>query len=191
MATNWLNLLDIDYIKEHSYLAGKNGIPLINRFICLFAGDKSNILAMQVLNVDVSNISLRPVELELNGTRRFYFNGRDDNDLGITFLDTPDLKIRSYFFGLLQQSCNVNMNTGVKRQYMKNVINSYGGDISVFPLDNKGTPTNGDKFINCLPYDVSGVSYNYAEAGEVIKTTVKFKFMYHHITKWDNTDPIN
>ena len=187
----WLN---IDWIKNNSTLSDNKGIPLLNRFVCLLNAPskggttkfaKNGWLELQVLSVDIPNFSIEPVEQELNGTKKFYFKGRGDSDLGITFLETPDLLLRRFFYAWMQMAIDIS-ESGVKRNYMADYMPT-PSEFFILPLDFMGKPRYGDRFINIFPYDISGISYNYAEAGEVIKTTVKFKYMYHHLTAWDSS----
>lgn len=193
---NLLHWLNVDWVREHSTISNGLGIPLINRFACfLNAPRKGGVdkelfkhngwLEMQVLSVDCPNFGIDPVEQELNGAKRFYFKGRDDADLGITFLESPSLLLRRFFYDWMQSAVTVD-SSGVRRGYMAEYMPT-PSEFIMFPLDYKGQATYCDRFINVFPYDVSGISYNYAEAGEVIKTTVKFKYMYHHITKLNDS----
>lgn len=190
-----LHWLSVDWIKNNSTLADNKGIPLINRFICLLNApvdknkngifSKNGWLELQVLSVDVPNFAINSVEQELNGVRRMYFKERGDGDLGITFLDTPDLLLRRFFYAWLQLAIDIS-EAGVKRSYMNEYMPS-PAEFLILPLDFAGIPRYGDRFINVFPVDISGIQYNYAEAGEVIKTTVKFKYMFHYLTPWDDS----
>jgi hypothetical protein len=196
---NLLHWLNIDWVRQHSTLANDLGLPLVNRFACFLNAPKyseqdpemfkhNEWLEMQVMSADVPNIGIEAVEQELNGTRRFYFKGRNDDDLGITFMESPSLTLRRFFYNWMQLAIDISEKNGVKRKYMDKYMPS-PSEFLIFPLDYKGQASYCDRFINVIPYDISGISYNYAEAGEVIKTTVKFKYMYHHITPLNNSDP--
>lgn len=160
------------------------GIPFTNRFLFEINAPASlgsnGFLEFQVISADIPNISIDPTELELNGAKRFVFKGRIDSDLGITFLDTPQLDVRRFFYRWLQMAITVSEGVGTKRSYMEDYTAS---EFSVFQLDNRGNATWGDRFINIFPYDISNISFNYAQGGEVLKTTVKFKYMYHTIVR--------
>lgn len=191
-----LHWLSVDWIKNNSTLADNKGIPLVNRFICLLNApvgpndsgilSKNGWLELQVLSADVPNFSIEPVDQELNGAKRYYFKGRGDSDLGITFLETPDLLLRRFFYAWMQMAIDIEEGSGVRRNYMANYMPT-PSEFVIVPLDFAGIPRFGDRFVNVFPYDVSGISYNYADAGEIIKTTVKFKYMYHHMTEWTNS----
>ena len=191
--TSYLHFLDVDWIKERSTLNDGFGLPFTNRFLTLLNAPTSGTqlkengwLELQVLSVDVPNFNIEPTELELNGARRFYFKGRGDGELGITFLDTPNLLLRRFFLSWMKLAVDVSQvgdskNGGVRRGYMNEYMPT-PSEFLIFPLDFKGNAKYVDRFSNIFPYDISGISYNYAQAGEVIKTTVKFKYMYHDIT---------
>ena len=194
MSTSYLHWLNSDWVKENSTIADNNGLPFTDRFVCLLnaplAGGllKQNAwLELQVLAAEIPNIGIEPTELELNGAKRFFFKGRNDGELSITFLETPDLLLRRFFYTWLQLAVNVSDN-GVKRKYMKEYMPT-PSEFVIFPLDFAGNGMYADRFVNVFPYDISGISYNYAQAGEVIKTTVKFKYMYHYITSIENSTP--
>lgn len=185
--TSYLHFLDADWIKENSAsFKNGNGLPFTNRFVCLLNAPSSNELKnnawleLQVLSADVPNFSIEPTELELNGARRFFFKGRGDGELGITFLDTPGLLLRRFFYEWMEKAIRIDQGSGVRRGYMNEYMPS-PSEFIIFPLDYEGKSTFADRFTNVFPYDISGVSYNYAQAGEVIKTTVKFKYMYHYL----------
>lgn len=186
---SYLHWLTVEWAKAKSSLADNTGIPLINRFCCYLNAPttlgKNGWLEMQVLSVDVPNIGIDPVEQELNGVKRYYFKGRNDADLGITFLETPSLKLRKFFFQWLQLAINIS-DSGVVRNYMQDYMPT-PCDFFIFPLNFEGKGVNCDRFTNVFPYDISSISYNLGEPNEVIKTTVKFKYMYHHITSLKST----
>lgn len=197
---NLLHWLSVDWAKNHSTLNNGLGIPLANRFACFLNAPKPNEdtkdaelfqhngwLEMQVISADVPNFSIEPVEQELNGTRRFYFKGRADADLGITFLESPSLVMRRFFYNWMQMAIDISSQDGVYRQYMEDYMPT-PSEFILFPLDFSGRATYCDRFINVFPYDISGISYNFAEAGEVVKTTVKFKYMYHYMTPLNNSE---
>lgn len=191
MSDSYLDWLDINWVKENSSIGDNQGLPFTDRFVCLInnspkSDKKSGWLQLQVLSVEVPNFSLESTEIELNGARRFTINKRSDGELGITFLDTPDLSLRRFFFNWIQKSVNIS-EKGVVRQYMKDFISD--AEIVIFPLDYKGTAKYADRFIKAFPYDISGISYNYGQSGELLKTTIKFKYMYHHITEIQSADP--
>ena len=190
--TNLLHFLNVDWIKYQSTLSDSQGIPLINRWVCLLNApkggnfSKNGWLELQVLSADVPNFGINSEELELNGARRMYFKNRNDAELGITFLETPDLLLRRFFFAWMQLAVDIDQH-GTLRHYMEEYMPK-PSEFLIFPLDYKGNATYCDRFINVFPYDISGISYNYAQAGEVIKTTVKFKYMFHYMTEIQNSD---
>lgn len=195
MATNLLHWLNVDWIKNNSTLADAQGIPLTNRWVCLLNAPKTKSgifskngwLELQVLSAECPNFGIDPVELELNGARRFFFKGRTDSDLSITFLDTPDLLLRRFFYDWMNLAVSVTERTGVIRHYMDTYMPS-PSEFLMFPLDYAGQGRICDRFVKVFPYDISGISYNYAQAGEVIKTTVKFKYMFHYLTDLSSSD---
>jgi hypothetical protein len=193
-STSYLHWLDADWIKENSTLSDGQGLPFTNRFVCLLNAPKTSELKtngwleLQVLSADVPNFNIEPTEIELNGARRFYFKGRGDGELGITFLDTPDLLLRRFFFAWMQRAISVDEVKGVSRGYMNEYMPN-PSEFVIFPLDYKGNARYADRFTNVFPYDISGIQYNYAQAGEVIKTTVKFKYMYHYLTQIQDSVP--
>lgn len=189
---NYLNFIDIEYFKNYSTISDDHGIPLANRFVCLLNAPKSDKfkqngwLELQVASAELPSISIDPTELELNGAKRFFFKGRTDADLSITFYETPDLLLRRFFFSWMQDAVKVTTE-GVVRHYMSEYMPS-PSEFLLFPLNYKGDAYYCDRFINIFPYDISGVSYNYSRAGEIIQTTVKFKYMYHYITALNSSD---
>ena len=191
--TDLLHFLNIDWIKHQSTLSDSQGLPFVNRWVCLLNAPKGGSfssngwLELQVLSADVPNFGINPEELELNGTRRMYFKNRNDSELGITFLETPDLLLRRFFYAWMQMAIDVSEGGGVLRHYMNQYMPN-PSEFLIFPLDYAGNARYCDRFINIFPYDVSGIQYNYAQAGEIIKTTVKFKYMYHHLTELSSHD---
>lgn len=191
--TDYLHWLDSDWIAENSTISDNQGLPFTDRFVCLLNAPKGELtrngwLELQVLSVEVPNINIDPIEIELNGARRFYFKGRGDSELSITFLETPDLLLRRFFYAWIQMAIDISEDGGVKRSYMSDYM-PVPSEFIIFPLNYKGTARWADRFINIFPFDISGISFNFGQSGEVLKTTVKFKYMYHHITDIRNSKP--
>lgn len=184
---SYLNFINIEEFKLKSTVNDNHGLPLANRFVCLLnAPNKDRFknngwLEFQVASVELPSITIDPVDVELNGARRFFFKGRTDADLSITFYETPDLLLRRFFFSWLQDAFKVDAVSGARRSYMSEYMPE-PSEFLIFPLNFNGDAYYGDRFINAFPYDISGISYNYSRAGEVIQTTVKFKYTFHHIT---------
>lgn len=199
---NYQQFLDIETIKVQSSIADNLGIPSLNRFVCLLNAppskskdDKGSIykkllsdngfLEFQVLRVDCPNIGIEPgSELELNGVRRFWFKGRNDSDLSVTFLETPDLLLRRFFYAWIQLAVEVSTE-GALRGYLNEYV---AQEFLVFPLDQYAHGHYCDKFIKVFPYDISSINYDYGRDNDIIETTVKFKFMFHYINKIQNSD---
>lgn len=182
---SYLQWLDINWVKENSSISNNLGLPFTDRFMCLLniendEGVTPGWLALQALSIEVPSFGIEPVEHELNGARRIYFKGRTDSEMSITFLERPDLPLRRFFYNWMQRAIEVNHMTGVTRNYMETYICP---NFFIFPLDYIGKATYSDSFMNVVPYEISGISYNYSQAGEVLKTVVKFKYMYHYMTQ--------
>ncbi len=190
---DYSNFLDIERIKLESSISDNLGLPFINRFACFLNGPevsytefKSNgWLEFQVMDVTCSNFTLKSgSDYELNGARRYYFQGRDDSDLEITFLDTSDLLIRRFFFWWLNLAADVT-EYGVTRRYMSEYVSK---EFLVVPLDYRGYGYYADKFTEIFPYDISSITYSYGRNNDILKTTVKFKYMYHYLVKIHSSD---
>ena len=177
--TDYRDYIDIDKFVSNAKIG--DGLPFINRFVCLLTKgtDKTEIHAFHVLSCDVPNFTIGVNEIELFGERRFNFTKREDSDLAITYLETPDLYLRSMFYEWMKLAVNITTDGTIIRQYPDKVHQN--SIVKIFPLNNNGEAINCDKFEHLIPYDISGISYNYADT-EIIKTTVKFKYKYHHLT---------
>jgi len=190
--TSYLHWLNADWIKENSSIGDNQGLPFTDRFVCLLNAPKGNLrkngwLELQVMSVELPSFNIEPSELELNGARRFYFTKRGDTELSITFLETPDLLLRRFFYSWMQLAIDVSDN-GVTRGYMSDYM-PIPSEFVIFPVDFNGTARYADRFVNVFPYDISSISYNFAQAGELLKTTVKFKYMYHYLTSIMDSTP--
>lgn len=190
---DYSNFLDIEKIKLESSISDNLGLPFVNRFACFLNGparghfplSDNGWLEFQVMDVQCSNFTLKSgADYELNGARRYFFQGRDDNDLEITFLETSDMLIRRYFYYWMNLAVNVYYG-GLTRGYMSEYVSE---EFVVVPLDFRGVGYFADKFLNVFPYDISSIPYSYSRNGDIIKTTVKFKFMYHHVMEIQKSD---
>lgn len=190
------DFLDIKYFFENS-LIGYSGLSSVNRFMCNFnkipldfineakvinmayppSIDKT--LRLHVLDVTCPSINLSEGQnIELNGSKRFYFKERNDSDLKITFLDTPDLTVRTFFYSWIQAIANITTDKGVKRKY----LNQYTAQsIELMPLNHYSNPIQGDYFENVCPFNIDMLNYSY-ERHDIIKTSVEFKYMFHKIS---------
>ena len=190
---DYSNFLDIETVKLESSIADNLGLPFVNRFACFLNGPSvkydalkdNGWLEFQVMDINCSNFLLKQGgDYELNGARRFFFQNRDDSDLEITFLDTPDMIIRRFFYWWMNLAANPTMD-GIRRYYMKDYVSK---EFVVVPLDYKGTGYYADKFLNVFPYEITSIPYSYSRNNEILKTTVRFKFMYHHIMQLHSSD---
>ena len=179
------NFLNIDWVAEQSTLANNLGIPLSNRFACLLNAPpaipelKNNgWLEIQVVSVDCPDISLETSDIELDGKKRFYFKGRSDGDLSISFLESPDLLIRRFFYAWMKYALNINEMGGVIRHYMDEFTAS---DMIVAPLDFEGKAHYGDRFLKVFPVKIDSMSYDYSADNAILKTTVSFKYVLHQV----------
>lgn len=180
--------LDIETLKNNSTIYDNLGIPLVNRFACLLQGPKGKIaqldskpewLNFQVLSVDCPGISINTNDSELNGVNRYYFKGRSYDDLQITFLETSELTLRDYFALWMKEAVHIDtVNGGVERRYITDIV---AENFFLAPLDYKGIARRGDRFRGVFPIKIQDINYNYATAGEIVKTTVTFKYMFHEV----------
>jgi hypothetical protein len=174
--------LDLDAYKVNSSVYDNLGIPVTNRFACLLNGPKqlgeNGWLEFQVMSVDCPGISIETNTMELNGINRYSFKGRSYDDLQITFLDTSDLALRDYFYKWISLAVNIDSIGGVRRSYLSEI---QATDFVIAPLDSFGVARRCDRFFNTFPIKIQDQNYNYATAGEIIKTTVTFKYMFHKI----------
>lgn len=182
--------LDIDQFINNTTLSDNLGVPLVNRFVCLlnapkFGGDsdKNGWLEFQVLSVDCPGISIETNTMDLNGVQRFNFKGRSYDDLMITFMETSELTLRNFFFQWMNKAVNVT-DSGVKRSYLNDIVAS---NFVVAPLDFKGVVRRVDRFEKVFPIKIQDINYNYGTAGEMVKTTVTFKYMFHRIDNIDSS----
>jgi hypothetical protein len=209
MPVNGSGLLDSDLYRYTSTLADTEGVPLANRFMCLIngpplsdagssasgmdsgglgSGATNGWLEMQVIAVDCPSFSFDLTTQDLNGYMRFVAKARNDNDITMTFLDSCDLKIRRYFYRWMQLAAEIN-ESGSKRKYMSEIC---AKSFIIAPLNNRGEASYGDIFKYVMPTQIQDITYNYQQAGEVVKTIVNFKFMLHNMCNLDNlTDAKN
>jgi hypothetical protein len=177
---NFSKYIDIDQFLLTANL--NDGLPFINRFVCRLTKGKdptnTEKFIFHVLSCDVPNIAIGVSESDLFGERRYTFTKREDGDLGITYLETPNLMMRLFFNNWMKMALDVTHEGRTIRQYPDKV--TQGSTIEVFPLDNMGNAIICDVFKDLVPYDISSISYTYADT-EVIKTTVKFKYKFHHL----------
>lgn len=162
------------------------GIPFVNRFVALIPSFPTGVnypfntpFHFQVMSVDCPGLTITNGEMELNGANRYYFKTRSYDDVMISFYESSDLKLRTFFYEWMYFAVGIdNVNGGVNRKYLNTVI---APDLIVAPLDAKGKAHKGDHFRNIFPTKIQDINYNYASANEIVKTTVTFKYMFHDI----------
>jgi len=186
--------LDINKYKNNSTLSDNLGLPFVNRYICLLnapsktSGEFSNNgwLEMQVLSVDCPSLGVDFGEMEMDGVRRFYSKTTANDDLQITFLETPDLSLRRFFYAWLNLAVRTdNQGNSTRRLYQDQYTCK---ELKVAPLDFEGKAYYADRFLQTFPYKIQDINYNYGTSNEIIKTTVSFKYVFHDIVSMTNKD---
>jgi hypothetical protein len=182
---NYLHFINIERAIQEVYAFQTEGLPFINRFACeLFVpGLDLTGIPFQVLSADVPTFAFSSNDTELFGQNRFNFKSREDGDLGITFMETPSLRMRLAFYQWMNDFLQVNNNGTVTRSYPDSQAN-----MIIYPIDSFGNSKIVDRFIGVVPYEISGIPYTYSDT-ELIKTTVKFKYKYHHLTTHKSSSP--
>lgn len=182
MAKDFNKYLNIEYFKSNSSLYDNLGIPLTNRYACLLTPppnlSNSASLDFQVLEVNCPSISLETGVMQLNGVNRYYFKSREHDDLSITFLETSDLLLRDYFYQWIALGVDINDTGGVSRGYLEDIT---APSFSIMPLDQTGRATKSDIFESVFPTRIQDINYNYSTSGDIIKTVVTFKYLFHFI----------
>jgi len=191
MSLDLKEFIEIDWFKRTSTLADNLGIPLSNRFAMLLnapkspAFQKNGWLEIQVLSADCPDLSLEMGSQELNGTQRYFAKGRSDGDLQVTFLETPDLSLRRFFFAWMSVALKVDKDGSTRRGYLEEYVAS---ELKIAPLDFEGKAHYADRFIDAFPYKIADINYNYGASNEMIKTVVYFKYRVHDVVGMDNDD---
>lgn len=185
--------LNIDAYKNNSTLSDNLGVPLLNRYVCLLNAptqssgifSKNGWLELQVLSVDCPALTVDFAEFELNGVKRFYGKGLTHDDLQITFLETPDLSLRRFFYAWQSLAVKASSTEGTTRLYQDQFTCK---ELKIAPLDFEGKAYYADRFIGAFPTRIADINYNYGTSGEMLKTIVTFKYEFHDVVAMDNSD---
>jgi len=183
-AIDFKNFLDIEDKKKSSTIYDNLGIPLTNRFACLLNAPKkvkfqgNGWLEFQVMSVDCPGIAIDTVQQELNGMNRYAFKSRQHDALSITFLETSELTLRDFFYQWMKDCYDVKSTGGVRRDYLQPNMAS---NFAIIPLDFIGKGRRVDRFRDVFPTKIQDINYNYAQAGDIVKTTVTFQYMWHGV----------
>jgi hypothetical protein len=182
MAENWLNFTNVGTFSERSTLNDQHGLLRQNRFVVLLnaptAFDKfkgNGWLEWQVLNFNCPNITMDVDSMEVNGWSHYYLKGRSDSEFEITFLESSDLILRYFFFEWMK--AGFNHVTG-RRNYISEV---QAHEMKIAPLNYKGDAVRADCFYGVFPIDVNSLDYDVTTEDTMLKTTVKFKYIFHTV----------
>lgn len=183
---DWLNFLDVDKFIENSALQDGNGLLRPNRFLCLLNAPKIPMLGdngwleWQVLSVSCPNIGLDTESMEVNSWPHYYLKTRNDTDFTITFLETAEMTVRTFFYSWMNYGFN---QMSGRRSYIDDVE---AKEMKVIPLNWKGEGIKADCFYGVFPIDISGIEYDFGTDDTMLKTTVKFRFMFHTV-EWTSS----
>jgi len=164
-----------DFI-SNSFLNRNAGLLRKNRFI-ITTSLNDDRLQWNAVQVNCPGVEIGMQDGEFNGVPRWAPRTRQDNEMSITFLETPMLEIRRLFSNLISGGVQVHNEWAVTRNYLKNLYMT----IKVMPLTPKGNAYNGDIFEHCFPYSVGAMDYNTAEENSIGLTEVKFKYVLHRV----------
>lgn len=172
---NWL---------QNSSLADEHGLLKANRFMCLINSPLNNNdwLEWQVLSVNTPNFNFEMGNMEINGQSRYYVKTRSDNTLTVTFLESADLSVRTFFYDWM--NFGFNQETG-KRMYMDEFKAS---DFKVVALDWKGDGIRCDTFRDVFPTAINSLDYDLTSENSFLKIEVTFQFRFHVIEKLKQGD---
>lgn len=183
------NILNIESFLNKSFISNSiNGILRSNRFRVeinppemLLKQNSSNIvekLTYNVLSISCPQISMDLGNAEINTWFKYYYKGRTDSDLSISFLESSDLEIRRFFESWIRLGFDPITKI---RKYIDDI--SKGTSIILYPLGNNTNPEYAEIFEEIFPYEINNLEFNYSEDNSILKTEVKFKFIFHYIEK--------
>lgn len=176
MAVNSQNHISTEGFIKNSFLNRNAGLLRKNRFICTFSS-KDERLQWNAVAVNCPGVEIGMQDGEFNGIPRWAPRSRNDNEMSITFLETPMLEIRRYFSGMIAGAVTVKNEWSVSRNYLSKLYMS----IKVMPITPKGNAYHGDLFEKCFPYSVGAIDYNAQEENSIGLTEVKFKYVLHRV----------
>lgn len=181
MADEFVN---IDTFIARSFIGtSKKGLLRSNRFLVELHTPKGfspkgvgvTDLSFNAMQVGCPTISVETGGMEINSWMQWYYKTRNDSDLSITFLETPDLKVRSFFESWINYGYD---NAKRKRRYIDEIVAAY---FKVWPLDAMGNRSKCDVFTEVFPFEVNSLEYNVGDENNILKTEVKFKFKLHYL----------
>jgi len=182
---NWLHFTHIDNFANRSSLYDGQGILRPNRFVCLLNAPPmeglthNGWLEWQVMNFNCPSIAVDLDSMEINSWPHYYIKGRTDTEFEITFLESADLTLRYFFYSWMNQGFN--QITGIRR-YIKDV---QADVMKVMPLNFQGESVRADCFYGVFPIEINSLDYDMAAEDTLLKTNVKFKYIFHTVESVD------
>lgn len=184
--TTFLNTSDF---VANSFVSSKSGLlrsnkfmiqiiapPAIEKIAASIGGDFNlDSLVWNCVGATVTDFNCDMGQNQINGVPRNYYKNRQDSDLGLTFLDDNELRIRRFFAAWMAMGFDL---ANQSRGYYDDVA---AKTIKVFPVTPTGEKIAADVYVSALPYQISNIDYNAHNEDVLIRTDVKFKYTFHEI----------
>lgn len=174
--------LDTNEFVANSFIGTKKGLVRANRFYVEIIppgninfgteGLTSEVLAWNASMVNCSSLAMGVETRNINTVTRHYYKSRQDSDLNITFLESPDLPIRRFFSRWIRQGYDINT---LRRGFPDELK----GEVRVYPIGQDGQITAGDIFYEVVPTDIAAMDFSSFNDDVLIRTSVTFKFKWH------------
>ena len=178
---------------NNSTLQDKYGILRQSRFVCLLnapeklAGQFKDLkgngwLEWQVLAVSCPDVMISTQEMEINGWPRYYLETRRDADLSITFMESSNLIVRTFFYAWMNAGYN---QIKMHRNYIEDVE---AKEMKIIPITHDNRGVRADVFRGVFPYQINNLDYNMESGEGILKTEVKFKYLFHTLENINSSE---
>lgn len=173
---------------NNSLLSNEQGILRANRFVCIIdlplidkasatynSIKNSELLMWHCFSANCPDYAIDIESTEVNSWNRLYFKSRTDQDLELTFFETADLKLRSFFAAWIDEGYN---NVTMSRRYIKEIE---AKSLKIIPINGNSIGVKSDIFWDVVPSSVNSLDFDVSAENSYLKTSVKFKYRFHTI----------
>lgn len=168
-------------------ILGSSSLLRLNRFYgniecpILFSNDmlKYSDLSWNMFQVNCPAMKLGIETKEIDTIPRYFIKNWELEDLTISFIESADLKILSFFYEWMRilglDSITYN------RNYFNDIVSP---SFKIYPLDNNNIGKVFHEFREVMPFSISNYDFNLSGTDDdVVMTTISFKYRTHSINE--------
>lgn len=178
-ANSFLSKASYGLLKANRFEVRISGVPVEvqARHMNLMLETDTDVLKWNCLAASCPNIGVELQQTNVNARNRFLYKLRTDADISLQFLETSDLLLRRFFNDWLKLAYDPQTMGRIYPVAVK------ANRMEIRPLSQDGTSVAFDVFEDVYPYEINNLDYNHGSEDTLLRTEVKFKFVFHDVIR--------